>query len=39
MQATNAAGKHAVNIGDNERVLTALAGSLLLYATAKGMHS
>ena len=35
MQATNATGKHAVNIGDNERVLTALAGSLLLYATAK----
>ena len=35
MQATNAAGKHTVNIGDNERVLTALAGSLLLYATAK----
>jgi uncharacterized membrane protein len=35
MQATNAGGKHAVNIGDNERVLTALAGSLLLYATAK----
>jgi uncharacterized membrane protein len=35
MQATNAAGKAAVNIGDNERILSALAGSLLLYATAK----
>ena len=35
MQATNAAGKAAVNIGDNERIISALAGSLLLYATAK----
>lgn len=35
MQATHAAGKPAVNIGDNERILSALAGSLLLYATAK----
>jgi len=35
MQATHTAGKSAVNIGDNERILSALAGSLLLYATAK----
>ena len=35
MQVTHTAGKSAVNIGDNERILSALAGSLLLYATAK----
>jgi uncharacterized membrane protein len=35
MQVTHAAGKPAVNVGDNERILSALAGSLLLYATAK----
>jgi uncharacterized membrane protein len=35
MQANHAAEKRIVNIGDNERILSALAGSLLLYATAK----
>ncbi len=35
MQATPAADKRIVNIGDNERILSALAGSILLYATAK----
>jgi uncharacterized membrane protein len=35
MQATHTTGKSVVNIGDNERILSALAGSLLLYATAK----
>lgn len=35
MQATHEAEKSAVNIGDNERIISALAGSLLLYATAK----
>jgi uncharacterized membrane protein len=35
MQANHAAEKRTVNIGDNERILSALAGSLLLYATAK----
>jgi len=35
MQTPNAAKQAAVNIGDKERMLSALAGSLLLYATAK----
>jgi uncharacterized membrane protein len=35
MQTPNAARQAAVNIGDKERMLSALAGSLLLYATAK----
>jgi uncharacterized membrane protein len=35
MQATHAAERPAINIGDKERILSALAGSLLLYATAK----
>jgi uncharacterized membrane protein len=35
MQTQNTAKQAAVNIGDKERMLSALAGSLLLYATAK----
>lgn len=35
MQTSSTTGKAAVNIGDNERMLSALAGSLLLYATAR----
>jgi uncharacterized membrane protein len=35
MPTQDTAGKPVVNIGDNERILSALAGSLLLYATAK----
>src|ERR1700733_12274012 len=35
METPNAARQAAVNVGDKERMLSALAGSLLLYATAK----
>jgi len=35
MQTSSAAGRPAVKIGDKERLLSALAGSMLLYATAK----
>jgi uncharacterized membrane protein len=35
MQTSSADGRPAVTMGDKERVLSALAGSLLLYATAK----
>jgi uncharacterized membrane protein len=35
MPTSSAAERPAVNIGDKERLLSALAGSLLLYATAK----
>jgi uncharacterized membrane protein len=35
MQTSSTVEKPAINIGDKERMLSALAGSLLLYATAK----
>jgi uncharacterized membrane protein len=35
MQTSSAAAKSAANIGDGERVLSALAGSLLIYATTR----
>lgn len=35
MQTSSAAGRPETNLGDKERLLSALAGSLLLYGTAK----
>jgi uncharacterized membrane protein len=35
MQTSSTVEKPAINIGDKERILSALAGSLLLYATAR----